>query len=30
MTRYFDAVSLVSFACMVAAGYLLMTLGPLP
>jgi len=30
MTRYFDAVGLLSFACMVGAGYLVMTLGPLP
>ena len=30
MTRYFDAVGLISFATMVAAGYLLLTIGPLP
>jgi hypothetical protein len=30
MTRYFDIAGLISFACMVVAGYLLLTLGPLP
>jgi len=30
MRRYFDAAGLLSFACMVAAGYLFMTVGPLP
>ena len=30
MTRYFDAAGLISFVTMVAAGYLLLTLGPLP
>ena len=30
MTRYFDVTGLLSFACMVAVGYLFMTVGPLP
>jgi hypothetical protein len=30
MSRYFDAAGLVSFAGMIAVGYMILTLGPLP
>jgi len=30
MTRYFDAIDLVSLASMIALSYVLLTFGPLP